>query len=192
MDADSGQVPRSGYVSIDVPVQNRRPRNFASEEAKARNIDRIGEVVLDNVDDVHYEKIARLSPLDRDRSGQRVDAVEIQRAAGKGRDRVGRRGGPRDLPIERVSRLHDDGVTRLDGDHRFNCGVEAVVACGIIGAPGACQVNPERIGSGYALQGEEHNYCEGYEMKPVPHHRSLLLEVSITRGQKGRNWGESG
>jgi len=130
---------------------------------------------------VHHEKIARLSPLDRDRSGQRVDQVEIERAAEKGRDHVGRRGRSPDLPIERIPRLHDDGVTRFDGDHRLDCGVEAVVACGIIGTPGACQANPERIGSCCALQAEEHNHCEGYEMKPVSYHRILRFDKHAVR-----------
>src|SRR5207247_3834853 len=78
---------------------------------------------------------------------------------------------------ECVPRLHDDGVTRFDGDHRLDSRVEAVVAGGIIGAARTCQANSERIGGRYALQAEEHHRCEGYEMEPVPHHRLLLVEV---------------
>src|SRR5439155_22020084 len=82
-----------------------------------------------------------------------------------------------DLAVEGVARFHDDGVARLDREHRLDRRVEAVVAGGIVGTARAGQADPERIGSGCALQAEEHHRCEGYEMKPVTHHRLLLVEV---------------
>src|SRR3989441_1107471 len=104
MDADPGQVARGRNVSDDVPVQDGRSGDLVPQEAEPRDVDRIGEGVGDDIDDMHLEKVSRLGSLDRHRPGQWMDKIQVQRTAREGRDDVPLRGSSRDLAIEGVAK----------------------------------------------------------------------------------------
>jgi len=113
-----GCAPRAGPAEVATsPLMSQcrmaGPGNFAPEEAKARNVDRISEVILDDVGRCapREDRPARL-PGTATGPVSGVDEVEIERAAEKGRDHVG----PpwtfaRSCPSNASPRLHDDGVT---------------------------------------------------------------------------------
>jgi hypothetical protein len=100
-------------------------REVVAEEAESRDLDRVPPLVprvgVDR-DDLRLEKVTRLGAPDEDRAGERMHGPER-----RVRD-VGDVCGRRELAVERVARLVDDGVAGVDLDDRLDRLVPAVVA----------------------------------------------------------------
>src|SRR5262249_46088206 len=78
-----------------------------------------------DVNDMHFEEISRLGPIDEDWPGQGMDETEgdIEIDAAQVVDRHGRR----DNAIERITRLHHHDIVRVNAQHRWNVRVPAVM-----------------------------------------------------------------
>ena len=119
-DCHPGDVWRAGYAVGNRPAGEVWRVEAIAEEAHPGDHAGPAEVIRLDLEDFHLEEVARLGALDGDRPGAGMAPAEIQL------EHVLVAALHRELAIETVSDIEDDGVARINLERRGDVGMPAV------------------------------------------------------------------